>query len=72
MTYRQAVDPAKRSALALCSCGWRHLTADTDRAWQLAHAHALHAHPGEDDGTSRRRATRTRRTPTPPSEVDDE
>ena len=56
MTYRQRVDATRSSALAVCSCGWRHMTSDRGSAWTAAHRHALNSHPGDDDGTSRRRA----------------
>ena len=54
--YRQEVDATQRSALVVCSCGARHLTTDRAAAWRWAHQHALAQHPGQDDGTSRRRA----------------
>jgi hypothetical protein len=56
MTHRQTVDATRSSALAVCTCGWRQMTSDTGIAWQIAHRHALAIHPGDDDGTSRRRA----------------
>lgn len=56
MVHRQNVDATRSSALAVCSCGWRHMTSDRGAAWSAAHRHALAIHPGDDDGTSRRRA----------------
>lgn len=58
--YRQEVDATPTDALALCSCGWRWHTSHRAAAWRAAHGHALEQHPGQDDGTSRRRAAEHR------------
>lgn len=40
------LDCASRSTLAVCSCGWRHLSTSKAGAARAAAEHEAYAHPG--------------------------
>lgn len=56
--HSQQVDATPTSALALCSCGWRHITTHRQAARRAAHAHALTMHRGDNDPSSSRSGRR--------------
>jgi len=42
--FRQFVDRAAASTVVACTCGWRELVINPDRAWQYAIEHAGNVH----------------------------